>query len=282
MSNTETRFLKFTEAAAAEARDAQINARTLKSKKKKTPKPSIHDIETATSSRSTTPSKESSKNRPDLTLQNQTSESRGEACSSDYWDSNEVETTFFEKPPKSIVKLLVQDARKVKQGFLIRKHISYSVDDIVKHYIEFMEKEHEDNTVFMIEYGQLQTLQHTTVEMQKQIAYFICDLFNCTLRQQLLYDKEKAVFQKYLFGKNSKMIPSSTFGITHLVRLLTKFTKLLAEIEIPTNSVSLAMACAQDFFVYVAKNVDVFYDATEDYIIAQDYGKLDLNNLKIS
>lgn len=61
-------------------------------------------------------------------------------------------------------------------------------------YLEKMDNEaQEAHADMFIEYDQLSTLQHTTAEMQKEIARFVGDLFNATLRSKLLYASERKV-----------------------------------------------------------------------------------------
>uniref|UniRef100_A0A1I7S2T5 MRG domain-containing protein n=1 Tax=Bursaphelenchus xylophilus TaxID=6326 RepID=A0A1I7S2T5_BURXY len=207
------RFNFYSDSSAAEAKEAQRTAMQNSSRKRarrdreraerdRTGTPATSQAGsgldfpgTATSSRSTTPdfrrkhragSYQSSENIPPR-----------KAPKPRRSDSNKLDgdvVTIFTQPPPNLVEVLVTDKRKILEGFMVKVPEEYTVDHIVDLYVEKINNESQHvNADMFIEYDNVVTLEHTTAEMQKHIAYFIKDLFNHILKTSLLYGPEKKV-----------------------------------------------------------------------------------------
>ncbi|CAD5226331.1 unnamed protein product [Bursaphelenchus okinawaensis] len=300
-----SRFKFYTDESAAEAKDAQQSAIRSSSKRKsssrrdRTRTPTTPTLlegfpGTAGSSRSTTPDLRQRTKPGSLTSEVKKGQKTRRSDSQVKVEPELV--TVFSHPPKSLVEVLVQDKKKVLEGLMQKQPTEFTVDKIIDLYIQKLgdEEQHENADMF-IEYDQVATLGNTTSELQKHIGLFIKDLFNHALATRLLYGPEKKAHEKRMRDRleeirdsqpkkrhtrtisdssqsqssepvEEEVKPSSVYGVVHLLRMMVRLADYLPLLGTSPTSAEQGLAAAQDFMVFLSKNVQDFVNMDTDYV----------------
>lgn len=61
---------------------------------------------------------------------------------------------------------------------------------------------------------------------------------------------------------------SNYYGFVHMLRMLSRFGEMIAHTNWNARAVETLMSLAQDFVVFLNKNLKDFYNLQEDYVVA--------------
>ncbi|GMT34051.1 hypothetical protein PFISCL1PPCAC_25348, partial [Pristionchus fissidentatus] len=181
--------------------------------------------------------------------------------------SNDVEI----KIPDNLRGLLLDDNDLVSRQFKLAKlPARNTVDDIIKEYIA--EKEQEPST---------SDKGPDYVETSNALA----DYFNILLGSQLLYKTERAQYTKACVhpaanapGKRvdedkkidmggNEILPSSLYGVPHLIRLFIKLGPLLVMGKHNEKKMKAIGKQFDDFLKFLSKNARRFHNLKVDYAV---------------
>ncbi|GMR39200.1 hypothetical protein PMAYCL1PPCAC_09395 [Pristionchus mayeri] len=119
-----------------------------------------------------------------------------------------------------------------------------------------------------------------------QSSMGIQDYFNILLGSQLLYAAERTQYSHYCVNppanapgtkvnrqetpelEELKIIPSTVYGLSHLVRLFVRIGPMINSGSYGDKSLSIIHKHVTDFMIFLSKNATKYHDLKEDYEVA--------------
>lgn len=101
-----------------------------------------------------------------------------------------------------------------------------------------------------------------------ELTLGIKDYFNVMLGSHLLYKFERLQYQNLLKDEGKDVDLTNHYGVTHLIRLMTKIGKPLATTTLDPQNVQVIVNYIQELLKFVAKQSNLF-DLERNYAIAQ-------------
>ncbi|GMT17162.1 hypothetical protein PFISCL1PPCAC_8459, partial [Pristionchus fissidentatus] len=203
--------------------------------------------------------------------------------------------------PDKLRAVLVDDNDLVNRQFKLSKlPARVTVDEIMRMYGETIAAGHGSDEV-MVQYnedgptGQKEMVANKADMVETSLG--ITDYFNIIIGSQLLYKMERNQYTQACVnpaGNNApgkkvnksetpeledlKIVPSSIYGLPHLVRLFIRIGPLLAQGKYSEKSISTINKHISDLLIFLSKNVSKFYNLKEDYELMDKHTRDAIND----
>ncbi|KAF8384627.1 hypothetical protein PRIPAC_73769 [Pristionchus pacificus] len=185
--------------------------------------------------------------------------------------------------PDKLRSLLLDDAELMKTHCMLCKlPARYTVDLIIKEYGEAVSANGE-----IVDIAGKDENKHLELVLNKhdlvQSSIGILDYFNILLGSRLLYSCEKRQYENFCMNPSAgspgrkvddqetpelesiKIVPSSIYGIVHLVRLLVQLGLLIDQSGFGGKSIKILHEHVSNFMIFLSKNVPRYLDIEKDY-----------------
>ncbi|GMR41489.1 hypothetical protein PMAYCL1PPCAC_11684, partial [Pristionchus mayeri] len=197
--------------------------------------------------------------------------------------------------PDKLRALLLDDNDMInRQNKLVKLPAIYTVDMIIKQYAEALAANGNiadvaGNDEMLVEYtkdkqGKKEVVLNKHDMVQSSMG--IQDYFNILLGSQLLYAAERAQYSYYCVNppanapgtkvnrqetpelEELKIIPSTVYGLSHLVRLFVRIGPMINSGSYGDKSLSIIHKHVTDFMIFLSKNATKYHDLKRDYEVA--------------
>ncbi|GMS88787.1 hypothetical protein PENTCL1PPCAC_10962, partial [Pristionchus entomophagus] len=207
--------------------------------------------------------------------------------------------------PDKLRALMVDDSDLInRQSKLAKLPAQYTVDMIIKAYAQSLAgnlniSDVSGNDETLVEYGKGGGKQKDVVLNKHdmvQSSLGVLDYFNILLGSQLLYSKERAQFKACCQNppagapgdkvnkqvtpelEDLKIIPSSIYGISHLVRLFVRIGPLIGQGAYGDKSLQIILKHMHDLLVFLSKNAATYHNINRDYEVAAKPNETTIDN----